>query len=87
MKKLNLLTPNQLEIARLIAKGLDHTQIKKRLKIANSTFNGHVVNIHEKLGTTNKVQIALVVLAEEKEAACENWHECPRWEKEGQAVS
>ena len=52
------LTPRELEIARLIAKGLANKEIAGELVISPATAARHVANILAKLGYTERAQIA-----------------------------
>jgi ATP/maltotriose-dependent transcriptional regulator MalT len=52
------LTPRELEIARLIAKGLSNKEIADELVISPATAARHVANILAKLGYTKRAQIA-----------------------------
>src|SRR5690349_19083740 len=52
------LTPRELEIARLIAKGLANKDIAGELVISPATAARHVANILAKLGYTKRAQIA-----------------------------
>lgn len=55
------LTPREIEILELIAKGLSNNEIAKRLIISNRTVKTHVSNILHKLNMTHRVQAALYV--------------------------
>jgi len=55
------LTPREMEILELIAKGLSNGEIAKRLIISNRTVKTHVSNILHKLNMTHRVQAALYV--------------------------
>jgi len=48
------LTARQLEILRLIAKGLPNAQIAKRLKLSDHTVKRHVANLLTKLGLASR---------------------------------
>jgi predicted ATPase/DNA-binding CsgD family transcriptional regulator len=52
------LTPRELEIARLIAKGLANKEIADELVISPATAARHVANILAKLGYTKRAQVA-----------------------------
>ena len=52
------LTRRQLEIARLVARGLTNREIAQRLYISERTAEGHVEQIRNKLGFSSRVQIA-----------------------------
>lgn len=53
------LTSREREVAALIAKGLDNQQIAAELFISTGTVKTHVANIAAKLGTRNRVGIAV----------------------------
>lgn len=53
-----LLTARELEVARLIDEGLSNPQIADELVISRRTAEGHVQHIFNKLGFTNRMQIA-----------------------------
>jgi DNA-binding NarL/FixJ family response regulator len=53
------LTPRELQVLQLVAAGLRNTDITDRLKIAEGTVKIHLHNIYEKLGTTDRVKLAL----------------------------
>ncbi|MFI1354037.1 ATP-binding protein [Streptomyces sp. NPDC020898] len=57
------LTRRETEVAALIAEGLANQQIADRLVIARRTAEGHVERILDKLGLTNRTQIAAWVTA------------------------
>ena len=52
------LTPRELEIARLIARGLSNKEIADELVISPATAARHVANILAKLGYTKRAQVA-----------------------------
>lgn len=52
------LTPRELEILRLVARGYTNTQIAERLWITNWTVKFHLVNAYRKLGVSNRTQAA-----------------------------
>jgi DNA-binding NarL/FixJ family response regulator len=53
------LTPRELEVVRLVADGLRNRDIVTRLAISEGTVKIHLHNIYEKLGTNDRVQLAL----------------------------
>jgi DNA-binding NarL/FixJ family response regulator len=54
-----LLSPREMEILRLIAHGLENTQIAAELNISPRTAKNHLSNVLAKLGMTNRVQAAI----------------------------
>jgi len=58
------LTPRELDVLRLIARGLPNREIGERLYISESTVRVHVRNILGKLHLANRTQAALYALQE-----------------------
>ncbi|MEM6797633.1 MAG: response regulator transcription factor [Acidobacteriota bacterium] len=56
------LTARQSEIACLVASGLRNREIAERLGISSPTVRSHLVTIFDKLGITNRVELALLVV-------------------------
>ena len=60
-KKLkSLLTDRELQVLKLIAKGLTNPEISEQLFISPHTVKSHVVHLYEKLGVNDRVQAAVV---------------------------
>ncbi|MFE7271476.1 response regulator [Streptomyces sp. NPDC057623] len=53
------LTPRELEILDLIARGLDYRQIARRLTISDKTVRNHVTNVFAKLHVTDRAQAVI----------------------------
>jgi DNA-binding NarL/FixJ family response regulator len=53
------LTARELQVLTLVASGLRNTDIKARLAIAEGTVKIHLHNIYEKLGTNDRLTLAL----------------------------
>jgi DNA-binding NarL/FixJ family response regulator len=53
------LSPRELEVLELVARGLDNNQIAAELCISPRTAKNHVSNILSKLGVTNRIQAAV----------------------------
>ncbi len=53
-----MLSARELEVIRLVAHGLDNSQIALELGISDRTAKNHLSNILAKLGVTNRVQAA-----------------------------
>ncbi|NUW43812.1 ATP-binding protein [Nonomuraea rhodomycinica] len=62
------LTQREMEIARLVARGMSNKAIAASLVIAQRTAEGHVENILSKLGFSSRVQIASWVGRQERPA-------------------
>ncbi|MBN6050950.1 tetratricopeptide repeat protein [Nonomuraea sp. RK-328] len=62
------LTQREMEIARLVARGMSNKAIAASLVIAQRTAEGHVENILSKLGFSSRVQIAAWVGRQERPA-------------------
>lgn len=56
------LSPRELEIAALIAQGLDNKEIADRLVLSEKTVVNHLTRIYEKLRVSNRTQALLVCL-------------------------
>jgi two-component system NarL family response regulator len=56
------LTGRELEILRLIVRGLSNKEIGARLKIAEGTVKNHVINIFGKLGVSDRTEAATSAL-------------------------
>ena len=52
------LSRRELEVARLVAEGLTNRQIAQRLFISERTVDGHLDHVREKLGVSNRAQVA-----------------------------
>ena len=52
------LSPRELEVARLVARGLTNKQIGETLYVSERTAENHVQHILLKLGFTNRSQVA-----------------------------
>lgn len=53
------LSPRELEVLELVARGLDNNQIAAELFMSPSTAKNHVSSILAKLGVTNRIQAAV----------------------------
>ena len=55
------LTSRQLDVARLVGEGANNKEIARRLGITDRTVKAHLTTIFEKLGVTDRLQLALYV--------------------------
>lgn len=53
------LTAREVEVLRLLARGLSHKQIAEKLVISRKTASNHVEHIYTKIGATNRAQASL----------------------------
>jgi DNA-binding NarL/FixJ family response regulator len=53
------LTPREREVLRLLADGLDNTEIARTLFLSPTTVKRHVASIIRKLGVSNRIQAAI----------------------------
>ena len=56
------LSARENEVAQLVAKGLDNTEIAEQLYVSVATVKTHIKHILEKIGGTNRVHIAIAGL-------------------------
>jgi DNA-binding CsgD family transcriptional regulator len=57
-----LLTARELEVARLVARGLTNAEIGKRLFISARTVSTHLANVYERLGIHTRAALAAHVV-------------------------
>jgi DNA-binding NarL/FixJ family response regulator len=60
-RRLSLLTEREREVALAVGGGLSNAEIAASLHLSVPTVKAHVSRLFEKLGTTNRVQIAICV--------------------------
>lgn len=63
------LTTREIDVARLVARGLSNREIGHHLRIAKATVARHIANIHAKLGLSSRSQLAARVAAGPDEQA------------------
>ena len=56
------LTAREVEVLRLVARGLSHRQIAERLVISRKTASNHVERIYAKIGVSNRAMAALFAM-------------------------
>jgi DNA-binding NarL/FixJ family response regulator len=56
---LELLSPREVEVLRLVARGLENAQIAEELHISPRTAKNHISSVLTKLGMSNRVQAAI----------------------------
>jgi DNA-binding NarL/FixJ family response regulator len=59
--RLALLTDREREVAIAIGRGLSNAGIAAELFMSVATVKAHVTRVFDKLGTTNRVQVAICV--------------------------
>lgn len=56
-----LLSPQEMQIARLVADGLSNREIGERLFLSHRTVGSHLYRIFPKLGVTSRAQLAMQI--------------------------
>ncbi len=56
------LTPREVEVLRLVARGLSNKEIAGRLVISAKTTGNHIEHIYTKIGTTNRARASLFAM-------------------------
>jgi len=59
---LSALTPREVEVLRLIARGLDNTAIAQELCLTKRTVQNHISNIYGKLGVASRAEAVLLAI-------------------------
>jgi RNA polymerase sigma factor (sigma-70 family) len=59
-RDLSTLTPRELDILRLVAKGLSNTELAARLQISETTVKTHVTRVLSKLSVRDRAQAIIV---------------------------
>jgi DNA-binding NarL/FixJ family response regulator len=60
-RALNLLAPQELQIARMAAEGLGNREIGQQLYLSHRTVRNHLYRIFPKLGITSRAELAAAV--------------------------
>ncbi len=58
--RFSVLTPREIEIARLIGQGVSNKRIARHLAIAEQTVKGHLTAIFRKIGVVDRTKLALL---------------------------
>ena len=56
------LTPREVEVLRLLVRGLSNKEIAQRLVISRKTAGNHVEHIYSKLGVSNRARASLFAM-------------------------
>ena len=56
------LTPREIEIVQLVAKGLNGRRLARKLHISEATVRNHVTSILDKLGLSSKLELAVYAI-------------------------
>ena len=56
------LSPQELQIARMVAEGLSNREIGERLYLSHRTVGSHLYRLFPKLGITSRVQLTALSL-------------------------
>lgn len=60
------LTPREVEIVRLVGKGLGNKEIARRLCLSVATVRSHLTKVYEKIGLVSRVELALYAAQSEE---------------------
>jgi DNA-binding CsgD family transcriptional regulator len=63
------LTPQELQIARFVARGLSNKEVAAQLFLSPRTIDSHLRNVFSKLSITSRTQLARLPLGDEMESA------------------
>lgn len=67
--RIELLTPREAEIVRLVARGLSNKEIARVLEISHHTVSTHIRQIFCKLGMNRRVQLAICLAGDKGSAS------------------
>lgn len=57
-----VLTPRELQIATLVTQGMRNKEIAQQLSISEQTVKNHLQNVYDKLGVSDRLELALYAL-------------------------
>ena len=60
-KNLDILTPKEIEVLNLVAKGYSNSKISKELDIAEVTVKKHIGSMFQKLDVKDRLSLALIL--------------------------
>ena len=60
-KNLDILTPKEMEVLNLVAKGYSNSKISKELDIAEVTVKKHIGSMFQKLDVKDRLSLALIL--------------------------
>jgi len=64
---MDLLTPRETEVVRLLAEGMSTRELSKKVGITEHTVRNYLSNIYDKLGVSGRVELALYAITREDE--------------------
>ena len=60
-KNLDILTPKEMEVLKLVSKGYSNSKISKELDIAEVTVKKHIGSMFQKLDVKDRLSLALIL--------------------------
>jgi DNA-binding NarL/FixJ family response regulator len=66
-KGASLLTKREVGVVRLIAEGLTNRDISRQLNLSEHTVRNYLFRIFNKLGTSNRVELALYAIGQKQQ--------------------
>ena len=60
-KNLDILTPKEIEVLKLVSKGYSNSKISKELDIAEVTVKKHIGSMFQKLDVKDRLSLALIL--------------------------
>ncbi len=64
---LNLLSPREEEVMRLVAEGLGNREIADSLNLSEHTIKNYLFHVFDKLGVSNRVELVLLAVTNSKQ--------------------